>query len=82
MIKENLVLLNGQTTKRNQINMYTLIDPIYELEAGTTLYDFKGHDYGVSREDTLATGEPHQAVTEDPKGLLTPFYSIPTYLLD
>ena len=44
--------------------------------AGTICYKAMGHDYGLSRDDTIYTGIDHISVTLDPNGDY-PFFTIP-----
>ena len=55
---------------------YTLANDRVEHKAGAIVYPFFGHDYGLSRDDTHATGVAHTSVTLDPKGGY-PFFTVP-----
>jgi hypothetical protein len=46
------------------------------LEPGQTVYDTKGHDYGLANDDTRMTGIEHVSVTLDENGEY-PFFTIP-----
>lgn len=48
--------------------MYTLTEDRFEHKAGAVVYLYKGHDYGLSRDDTVLTGKEHTTVTLDPEG--------------
>lgn len=50
------------------------------VKAGDTVYDCKGHDYGLARDDTESTGVKHISVTLDPNGGY-PFFTVPVRLL-
>ena len=56
---------------------YVLKEDRFEYPAGTVVYDFLGHDYGLARDDTLYTGSYHVSVTTDPDGEATPFFTVP-----
>jgi hypothetical protein len=45
-------------------------------KAGTTVYRPKGHDYGLSDDDTRMTGVIHISVTLDPDGGY-PLFTVP-----
>lgn len=47
---------------------------------GDIVYEFKGHDYGLARDDTLYFGIEHISVTEDAKGAGSSF-TIPLHNL-
>lgn len=51
------------------------------LKEGEIVYLFKGHTYGVEKDDLWATGVPHTAVTQDSNGG-GKFISVPTYFLE
>ena len=48
--------------------------------AGKTVYSYQGHDYGLARDDSMATGVEHTAVTYNPNGG-TPFFTVPVRCL-
>jgi hypothetical protein len=57
---------------------YTLLvdsttDP--EAKAGSEVFIFRGHDYGCSRDDSIAAGKPHIAVTRNVGGE-GPFFTV------
>jgi hypothetical protein len=56
--------------------MYKLLQERFEHEAGTIVYDSTKHDYGLSRDDTNATGVYHISVTTNPDGDY-PFFTVP-----
>lgn len=56
--------------------MYKLLQERFEHEAGTVVYNSAQHDYGLSRDDTRATGVEHKSVTIDPNGGY-PFFTVP-----
>ena len=41
-----------------------------------TVYEFSGHDYGCSRDDTMYLGEEYRSYTRDPEGG-APFFTLP-----
>lgn len=45
-------------------------------KAGDIVYDRSGHDYGLAREDSMATGQPHISVTFNSDGS-PPGFTIP-----
>lgn len=49
--------------------------------AGHIVYEFRGHDYGLARDDTMGTGVVHVSVTEQPDGT-APSQTIPEHLLE
>ena len=49
-------------------------------KAGTVVYELCKADYGLSRDDTVATGVHHVSVTLDPTGDY-PFFTYPSHLL-
>jgi hypothetical protein len=48
--------------------MYKLLQERFDHQPGTIVYDSANHDYGLSRDDTWATGVEHISVTTDPNG--------------
>ena len=56
--------------------MYKLLQERFEHEAGIIVYDSAQYDYGLSRDDTNATGIHHISVTTDPNGDY-PFFTVP-----
>jgi len=59
---------------------YILTKSRFNYKKGTVVYDYNGHDYGLARDDTYASGVDHISVTEDPKGS-TPFFTVPVAIL-
>lgn len=53
-----------------------LLEDRFEHKAGTVIYDFNGHDYGCSSDDSFYTQKPHMTVTLDPEGG-GPFFTVP-----
>lgn len=47
---------------------------------GDIVYEYIGHDYGLSRDDTKATGHLHKSVTLEENGS-GPFFTIPVHNL-
>jgi hypothetical protein len=56
----------------------TLKQKRFTHAAGTVVYKYSGHDYGLSRDDDLGSPglAPHIAVTTDPEGK-APFFTVP-----
>ena len=52
-----------------------LINDRFEHEAGTEVYAYKGHTYGLVEDDTAGTGIIHTAVTLNSDGS-TPFFTV------
>lgn len=55
---------------------YILTHSRFEHPAGTVVYDCQRHDYGLSRDDTIYTGEEHISVTLDESGDY-PLFTVP-----
>ena len=51
-----------------------------KAKAGTVVYDCFSHDYGLSNDDTRATGVDHVSVTLNKDGSY-PFFTVPVYYL-
>lgn len=51
------------------------------LDPGTLVYEPRGHDYGLARDDTNFTGKDHKSVTLSPEGDI-PFFTIEEDYLD
>lgn len=50
-------------------------------KAGITVYDSKGYDYGLARDDTRNFAEEHISVTENEDGSY-PFFTVPVRELE
>lgn len=50
------------------INKYMVEQSYGIFAAGDVVYDLVKYDYGLARDDTEATGEPHKSVTFSPNG--------------
>jgi hypothetical protein len=60
---------------------WTLKADRFEHKAGTVVYAYRGHDYGLSRDDGRASGLEHVSVSllppsSDPLGQI-PFFTVP-----
>ena len=55
---------------------YKLLVDRFEYKAGTIVYEYNGHDYGLARGDSIVTGVYHVNMTTDPNGG-TPFFTVP-----
>lgn len=58
-------------------NKMKLLEDRFGHKAGTTIYEFAGHDYGCRSQDEFYTQKPHMVVTLDPDGD-GPFFTVPT----
>lgn len=56
---------------------YTLKTDRFGRPAGTKVVEYAGHDYGLARDDTWATGIEHVSVTEGDDPRKTPFFTVP-----
>ena len=61
--------------------MYKLLNERFEHKAGTVVYPCKGYDYGLSSDDTRATGVEHRSMTTSPTGDY-PFFTVPVHELE
>jgi hypothetical protein len=55
---------------------YKLLKDRFDVKAGTIVYEYEGHDYGVARDDSYYTGVYHTSVTLNEDGA-TPFFTVP-----
>lgn len=53
----------------------------FDMKAGTTVYPYSGHTYGLVAEDSYLTGEPHIAATRNADGS-APFFTVPIDYLE
>lgn len=60
---------------------YTLKYDHFDMKAGTTVYPYSGHTYGLVAEDSYLTGEPHTAATRNADGS-APFFTVPIDYLE
>lgn len=63
------------------IKKFRLLEDRFGNRAGTVVYDFMMHDYGLSNDDARATGEEHTSVTLDEKGGY-PSFTVPMRILE
>lgn len=54
---------------------YKLTEYRFGHPAGTIVYEFHGHDYGLARDDSLETGDEHMSVTDKENGE-GPFFTV------
>lgn len=52
-----------------------------EQQKGDIVYEFIGYDYGLSRDDSIATGTIHTSVTIEADGS-GPFFTVPVHNLE
>lgn len=52
-----------------------------EQQKGDIVYEFIGHDYGLARDDTFATGTLHTSVTIEKDGSGS-FFTVPVHNLE
>lgn len=52
-----------------------------EQQKGDIVYEFIGHDYGLARDDSIATGTIHTSVTIEADGS-SPFFTVPVHNLE
>jgi hypothetical protein len=55
---------------------YKLKHPRFDHPAGTIVYDFVGHDYGLARQDTMEYDVEHVSVTINEDNSKTPFFTV------
>jgi hypothetical protein len=60
---------------------FILKEPRFDIPAGTKVYEFTSHDYGLARDDTMFMGREHISVTEASDGA-TPFFTTPVEILE
>ena len=48
----------------------------FEHKAGTVVYEWRGHDYGLARDYSYITKQPHVSVTKN-ADLSHPFFTVP-----
>lgn len=53
-----------------------LLQDRFNHKAGTEVFMYRGHDYGLTRDDRNFTGEEHYAVTLNSDGS-GPFFTVP-----
>lgn len=60
---------------------YRLLDKHFDMMAGTIVYPYNGHTYGLVGEDEYLTGQRHTACTRNEDGS-APFFTVPVALLE